>query len=670
MSTKTTFKRVAAVAAAALAISGFSAVSANAAAPTTATPFFVKIADSASLATDGSVSAATETANQVAGATNYVRLAAAADIADGPAIVTVSGASSWIAGDNTGTSATWTDNSSTGVKATSATSSSTDLYTSGTAYSAVRVYTPVAGTVTVTVAKHVDNNNGSFTDTTIQTFTITVSAASVVGQVSVANSASYITDSATVIGHTTKTQFNADAALVAADATVVASKALNTNGTAKIAGVILVTLNDTQSTSGVSMKGKKLTASISGVGLISGNDAADEALGHNSAPARSAIAYTSSDNGVAAFGVYSDGTAGVGTITVTYTDATTLVSTTISTETVTFYGSLSALSATQNLKVASTAGATLGYNGASSSATNVPAVVIKAVDSAGNLVKGLTAANFGATSSDSTVLSTTIDVTEDSDSTGLNGNGYYNVRVKSVANTSGKSATLTFWYSTDSGVTKISTSPVTFTLGGTVVYGLAFTSDADSYAPGDKVTLTLTATDKAGNAIADGPYSVFQPSGTAFAGITTSAQITSTPFASTTTGLTTFVGGVKTATFYAPYTTGSLKLSAVLAGTDLSTALATAAAVAGTVAVNADSSAQAAIDAAQEATDAANAAYDAANNAMDSADAATAAAQDASDNASAALAAVTSLSATVAKLVKSVAAIAAALAKVQKKIGA
>ena len=140
-----------------------------------------------------------------------------------------------------------------------------------------------------------------------------------------------------------------------------------------------------------------------------------------------------------------------------------------------------------------------------------------------------------------------------------------------------------------------------------------------------------------------------------------------------------FLNGVATDTVQAPFGTTSIVATfdnigagvatvasskfTTLALTNQETVLTTA--VGGT----SDAAAQAAVDAAQEATDAANAAYDAANNAMDSADAATAAAQDASDNASAALAAVTSLSATVAKLVASVSAITTALASIKKKLG-
>jgi hypothetical protein len=671
MSTKTSIKRIAAVAAVALTLGGFSAVSAHAATTGTALlPTVLSVADTGAAGANGAaVAAATGTA--IAGARNYVQITVAANtpnLATGHSlVVSTSGAGSNIL-STSGTSP-WTLNNAAaaaGTLATAATSTAAAVI----AGDSIKVNTPTAGTVTITVADET-LSNGAYTDTTLQTYTITVGAASVAGQVSVANSTSYITDSSTVLQHNTATDFNTDATNVSADATVIASKALTSGGAANRVATVLVTLNDTQ-VSTKPIKSAKLSVSITGSGLIAGNNAADAALGTGSSPARSANSYTSSASGVAAIGVYSDGTAGTGTITVSYTDANA-VTTVISTETVTFYGSIATLSATQNLKVAPAAGGTFGYTGAVSAAgfASTPAITLKAVDSAGNLVKGLTAANFYATSSDTTVMSNTITVTEDG-VLGLNGGGYYNVQVNSVANTSGKSATLTVYYSPDAGVTKYSAAPVTFTLGGSTIYGLTLTSDAASYAPGQLVTLTATATDKAGNSIADGAYNVF---GASFAGLTFSASVTSAVLATTSAGTTTFLSGAKAATFYAPYNSGTVSFSGAFdaVGTPaISVALATAGKVTGSISVAnpADAASQAAVDAANEATDAANAATDAANNAMDSADAAQQAALDAGDKADAALAAVTDLATKVSAIATQIAALSALVKKIAAKVKA
>ena len=232
------------------------------------------------------------------------------------------------------------------------------------------------------------------------------------------------------------------------------------------------------------------------------------------------------------------------------------------------------------------------------------------------------------------------------------------------------------------GTTVLTTSPVSIRVGSSTADSIALAFDSSTYTPGAAAIITVTVKDSKGLPVADGVYSVLTDvasSTLAFLqGSLPGAAVTGTndPILGTfatptlTAGQVWVNGGTGTATLKLnmPMATGDVTVSG-LGGAGLGLAQA-GVAVTATATVGSDSAAQAAVDAAQEATDAANAAYDAANNAMDSADAATAAAQDASDNASAALAAVTSLSATVAKLVKSVAAIAAALAKVQKKIGA
>jgi len=122
--------------------------------------------------------------------------------------------------------------------------------------------------------------------------------------------------------------------------------------------------------------------------------------------------------------------------------------------------------------------------------------------------------------------------------------------------------------------------------------------------------------------------------------------------------------GVATDTFNAPISDATgVTISATAAATTITVTPATFDVTSG-----ASDAANAATDAANEATDAANAATDAANAAADSADAATQAAQDAGDKADAALAAVTALSQQVTTLLAKVAAVSAALAKISAAI--
>ena len=173
--------------------------------------------------------------------------------------------------------------------------------------------------------------------------------------------------------------------------------------------------------------------------------------------------------------------------------------------------------------------------------------------------------------------------------------------------------------------------------------------------------MTLAAKDSKGFKVADGAYSILNTDTavdtTAYAGMTSSAGLTANPFAvAAGTGDSldiTMVDGEATSTFYAPYFTGDVLLSATLATTaDLDTVL-DATTLSTTVSVDAtDSSASLALDAANAATDAANNAYDEAQNAT----------QAASD----ALAAVTALAAQVKSLIASVKKLTAAVAKLKK----
>jgi hypothetical protein len=127
----------------------------------------------------------------------------------------------------------------------------------------------------------------------------------------------------------------------------------------------------------------------------------------------------------------------------------------------------------------------------------------------------------------------------------------------------------------------------------------------------------------------------------------------------------TTVNGVKTYSVFMPLAAGPVTISATL-GASVATAI-QATVVTASATVASDGAAQAAADAAAEATDAANAATDAANAAAEAADAATAAAQDAAD-------AVAALSTQVAEMVdalkKQITALTNLVIKIQKKVKA
>jgi trimeric autotransporter adhesin len=195
---------------------------------------------------------------------------------------------------------------------------------------------------------------------------------------------------------------------------------------------------------------------------------------------------------------------------------------------------------------------------------------------------------------------------------------------------------------------------------------LAF--DKATYAPGEKAQIWVTATDAAGLPLAQQTITnLFAAGGitssTAFSSGSADLTSTSGVIAGATSSTSNTVAGYQVYIVYMPMSSGDVTISAT-GGTGL--------AVAGRVAVSAtasvvNSSVDAATDAANEATDAANAATDAALAAADAADAATAAAQDASD-------AVAALSASVSKLISSLRAQITSLTnlviKIQKKVRA
>jgi hypothetical protein len=162
--------------------------------------------------------------------------------------------------------------------------------------------------------------------------------------------------------------------------------------------------------------------------------------------------------------------------------------------------------------------------------------------------------------------------------------------------------------------------------------------DKASYAPGEKMTLTVTALDVDGNPVADGSRNLFSSTG-----VTANVSFTGLP-----TTAVVLAGGKAEYVLYAPFSSGDVVVTGT-EGTDVDLLGRAAATAAGTTYVAAkpsvtvsvvNPSQDASTDAANEATDAANAATDAALAAADAADAATDAAEDAS--------------AAVAKLAKSV----------------
>jgi F0F1-type ATP synthase epsilon subunit len=306
MSTKTTFKRIALVAVAALTLGSFSAVSASATAGTSL-PFGVTAASYAP--TDSY--AATVAVSQIAGANNYVEFTAGSDSA-AAVIVKVAGGTVSALTQAAGTSpAVATLNTA----ATEISYSNTNL--EDTTDAAFKVATPTAGTITVTVVTRAFAS-GVATDTALQTFTITVTSAAVTNVYSAANSTVYAATDATDAGGTTP-DATTDAAALATAST--------RSATAAVTAEVLKIVVDQEDANDVNLSTPVAnTVSITGVGSV--GVAAGTPLGQYAAETAQG-----SD-----FYVFADGRSGTGTVTVSVNGVV------VKTYSVTFFGALASYS--------------------------------------------------------------------------------------------------------------------------------------------------------------------------------------------------------------------------------------------------------------------------------------------------------------------------------------
>jgi len=641
MSTKTTFKRVALVAVAALGLGVLSVAPSNAAALSvtvtpSATTSAIKTGETAtiSLTVSGILGAAADSLTVVGirtkGTSGTVNFNGTTD----------STTTQLRAGDSAGAGAVLASG------AYSAGGIALDTTTASAAGTAVRavvkanlVAPSTAGTYEVTIYTATGTNGTVPGTKDIAPFvwTITVTADSKAPD---SSSTAYIAE-----GAYTKTTDG--------DSTVTASKSTS----ATIAATIKVTQKNATSSASEAMQ-----AYVTGPGFVVGanNDSTTSTLARSTTRVISIAAPTVGQSTYV--GVYSDGTAGVSTITVVGT-VTGIV---LATKTVTFSDTKPA-SVTAVVKKA--------YIAAGKATPKVFAVTVK--DAAGNAITGTSAAVTG-TRSDTTTAGKAIATADLSCSWNSTDLVYYCTATgasSSVFGVAGYTITAT---GTDADETEVTTTAST-TFSDIVATSVTVTGPATA-SVGDKVTYTLTAKDKNGYPVADTTYEGGSGNADAalgqFGGIlwntTTVPDYTNSSVKPFNAGETiTTVSGVATKDIYMPVAAGTVTNTWVLAGKSTAAVGAIDKSIAGTTitvsTVVTNPGVDAATDAANEATDAANAATDAALAAADAADAATAAAQDASD-------AVAALSASVSKLISSLRAQITSLTnlviKIQKKVRA
>lgn len=396
--------------------------------------------------------------------------------------------------------------------------------------------------------------------------------------------------------------------------------------------------SDTNVVTGTSVN-ESVTAVITGPGFIS--------LGTNDTRLRAVTLLNSTDT----ISVWSDGTAGVATITLSTTTLTTWTS-----KSVTFAGS--AASATLALPASVTTTGVLA-----SDSQTVLRVTPK--DSAGNLV---TAATYMYVHSSDTKVVANSTISDSCTVTATAADGYGTCGVKIVDSGTTKIKLANFAFGTAAAslpTTQIVTNEVDLIIAGNAAtFTLAF--DKRTYKPGEVAKITVTVLDAAKRPIGNQTLvSLFETGGVtaspAFGANSTSGETITV--AAATHGV-----GKYTYSVTMPTVAGDVVASAkgYLA---LPTAGRVVVSDTVTVADPAEDAANSALDAAQEATDAAIAATDAAILAQEAADEAAAAATAAQETAQAAVDAVTALSGQVTKLVAQLATLQKLINRIAKKVG-
>ncbi|ASY25886.1 beta strand repeat-containing protein [Candidatus Planktophila versatilis] len=571
MSTKTTFKRIALVAVAALGLSVV-AVAPSSAAQTVANAFI-----NCTTADGGTITPSATTGAEcggVAGASNFVTLTGFQTAKDVELTVTGGNFVAQTSGNTFITNGTNT----------------VALAAAANANTTIKVATPVAGTITVSV-KTATAGSGLFTAST-ETVVITVGATALAGTYSAAKSGFYL-----VSGET----FTATA-----DATTAPTKAKTYTATDSATASIVAYYKDGLD---VAITSDTLTATItSGPGTILTASVAagtyDSATAYTKQSQDSIAKYTAStrpdSTGRAAFFLYANGLAGTSVVTIKNTAGTV-----VATKSVVFTDTTIA-SITATVLKPTVQGDTAAHTG------GVIKLTLK--DSAGNAITSPSAYPT-ATVSPTTLAGASISGANDTATANAAGEVFWGVD-SLAAETYGK-FTVTFKAGTvtaSADVTLSSAKASTFTITGA------------STSAGLDVVHTVTAKDANGYAVPEGSaLTDYVSARTTTGGIATDLDITTANKS---------VAGVWTVKGVAPLATTELATTYTLTGTAGKADTKFVATLAGTkpvvtVAVN-NPATDGAIDAANEATDAANAATDAALAAADAADAATAAAEDAS----------------------------------------
>jgi hypothetical protein len=235
--------------------------------------------------------------------------------------------------------------------------------------------------------------------------------------------------------------------------------------------------------------------------------------------------------------IFSDGTSGKGTITVTGGVSGTL----LSTKTVNFYGAATSLVGTSNTPILAVG-------------ANTFAATVVAKDANSSSMTSLIDETLYAFSSDTTIATVGSVGTYASDSATV-----------TVTGVKAGSATITFGNASTLALSTIKSTPVAIRVGSTAVASVTVTFDKASYVPGEKATVTISLKDSTGQLVVPGTYELWASAyGLNFSkGFSAGTAPATTETAVATSALT----GLKTYTVYMPVTTGTVTLTGTLAKT-------------------------------------------------------------------------------------------------------
>ena len=571
MSTKTTFKRIALVAVAAMGFGLLSVV------PSSATSQSDTLTVSSATSTTTVGSAVSVTLTQTFLGANSDTMSVTASIESAPTgnlavpVITV------IEGSTSGVSVPTVTNL-VGI--------ATDTVTSGygLATAAYKVtFTPTAGVTGTYVIKFTPSNGNA---------TLAASVANPTGVAARAAAVTWtITYTAQSVGDITTTSI-INPALVATGSADAAIYAAAGSSTTAVATIVV-----TPKTAGEASTGSTvLTAVITGPGTISINNTTGTA-----GTAGFKNGSYSATGGAVAVHVHGDGSVGTSTITIS------LGALVVGTETVRFTGAAASVTSTLLVPVINSG------SGAVSTGSVISATV---KDASGNGVSGV--ALFAVSGTATSMASATA-------TTGSAGVAYF-----SFTGLAAGTSAITVQNVAAGSTATFSAAALSVRAGSNIASSVTMTLDKATYSQGEAAVLTVTIKDAAGNLVADGTHAAFSADVTSTRVVTGGLPLaTGVVTSGSSDGTKTYKINVPTTS--GAFTISGLG-GADLAAAQAELAISVTATVSQTAAevANADAIAAAA-DAAAEATDAANAATDAANAAAEAADAATAAAQDAAD---------------------------------------